>query len=86
MLFVEMVHSLHGGGIHRAERRWLRTGGAAVKHKGYWAWMILLLLLLGAGISLLITGIQMERERPLLPTPRVQVLAGNGEDGIDAAS
>lgn len=57
-----------------------------MKHKGYWAWMILLLLLLGAGISLLITGIQMERERPLLPTPRVQVLAGNGEDGIDAAS
>lgn len=57
-----------------------------MKHKGYRIWMTMLLLLLAAGISLLMTGIQMEKERPLLRTPRVQVLASNGEDGIDAAS
>ncbi|HML47112.1 MAG TPA: hypothetical protein PKE04_10240 [Clostridia bacterium] len=57
-----------------------------MKHKGYLAWIIALLLLLAAGISLLITGIQMEKERPLVRTPRVQVEASNGEDGIDAAS
>ena len=57
-----------------------------MKQKGYLAWMVVLLLLLAAGISLLITGIQMEKERPLVRTPRVQVEASNGEDGIDAAS
>lgn len=57
-----------------------------MKHKGYWAWMIMLLLLLAAGISLLMTGIQIEKERPLVRRPRTQVVASNGEDGIDAAS
>ena len=57
-----------------------------MKHTGYRIWMITLVLLLAAGISLLMTGIQMEKERPLVRTPRVQFEASNGEDGFDAAS